>query len=51
MYDISQGIEAILVEEVPGVIRCEGAMNAPLDVLDPYLKRKEEQYKKLDEEK
>ena len=49
--DISQGIETILVEEVPGVIRCEGAMNAPLDVLDPYLKRKEEQYKKLDEEK
>ena len=26
-------------------------MSAPLDVLDPYLKRKEEQYKKLDEEK
>ena len=42
--DISQGIETILVEEVPGVIRCDSAMNAPLDVLDPYLKRKEEQY-------
>ena len=37
--DISQGIETILVEEVPGVIRCDSAMNAPLDVLDPYLKR------------
>ena len=48
--DISQGIETILVEEVPGVIRCDSAMNAPLDVLDPYLKRKQEQYKKLDEE-
>ena len=49
--DISQGIETILVEEVPGVIRCEGAMSAPLDILDPYLKRNEEQYNKLDEEK
>ena len=48
--DISQGIETILVEEVPGVIRCDSAMNAPLDVIDPYLKRKQEQYKKLDEE-
>ncbi|MBR4275160.1 MAG: NifU family protein [Bacilli bacterium] len=49
--DISQGIETILVEEVPGVIRCDSVMSAPLDILDPYLKRKEEQYKKLDEEK
>ncbi|MCR5693088.1 MAG: NifU family protein [Bacilli bacterium] len=49
--DISQGIETILVEEVPGVIRCDSVMHAPLDILDPYLKRKEEQYKKLDEEK
>ena len=49
--DISQGIETILVEEVPGVIRCDSVMSAPLDILDPYLKRKEEQYKKLDEGK
>lgn len=48
--DISQGIETILVEEVPGVIKCENMMNAPLDMIDKYLKRKAEMYEKMDKE-
>ncbi|MCQ2799152.1 MAG: NifU family protein [Bacilli bacterium] len=48
--DISQGIETILVEEVPGVIKCEGMMNAPLDIIDKYLKRKEALYEEMDAE-
>ena len=48
--DISQGIETILVEEVPGVIKCEGMMNAPMDIVDKYLRRKEQLYKEMDEQ-
>ena len=43
--DISQGIETILVEEVPGVIRVSGSGEIPEDVMEAYLKRKEEQLK------
>ena len=48
--DISQGIETILIEEVPGVIRCAGIGEAPLDLLDAYLKRKEGEYNQMDKE-
>lgn len=38
--DISEGIEIILMEEVPGVIRCESAIKAPADILNAYLAKK-----------
>ena len=41
--DISQGVEIILMEEVPGVIRCEASMNLPEDVMNEYLARKEKE--------
>lgn len=37
--DISAGVEIILMEEVPGVIRCDGSMNLPPDVKEQYEKR------------
>lgn len=40
--DLSTGIEVILMEEVPGVIRCDASMNLPDDVREEYLKRKKE---------
>ncbi len=48
--DISNGIETILVEEIPGVIKCEPMANAPLEIIDAYLKRKAEQYELLDKQ-
>ena len=41
--DISQGVEIILMEEVPGVIRCDTSMNLPEDVMNEYLARKEKE--------
>ncbi|MDY6070110.1 MAG: NifU family protein [Bacilli bacterium] len=41
--DISQGVEIILMEEVPGVIRCDASMNLPEDVMNEYLARKEKE--------
>ncbi len=41
--DISQGVEIILMEEVPGVIRCDASMNLPEDVMNEYLARKEQE--------
>lgn len=40
--DLSTGIEVILMEEVPGVIRCDASMNLPDDVREEYLKRQKE---------
>lgn len=42
--DISQGVEIILMEEVPGIIRCDASMQLPQDVMDDYLARKEEEF-------
>lgn len=41
--DISQGVEIILMEEVPGVIRCDASMNLPEDVMNEHLARKEKE--------
>ena len=49
--DISAGVEIILMEEVPGVIRCDGSMNVPTDVMDQYLARKEEAKNRQEESK
>ena len=38
--DISAGVEIILIEEVPGVIRCDASMQLPDDVLEEYQARK-----------
>ena len=38
--DISAGVEIILIEEVPGVIRCDASMQLPDDVLQEYQARK-----------
>lgn len=43
--DISSGVEVILQEEVPGVIRCDATMNVPPDVMDAYIHRLEEKAK------
>ncbi len=43
--DISQGVEIILMEEVPGVIRCDASMNVPEDVMNEYLDRKGKELK------
>ena len=48
--DISQGVEIILMEEVPGVIRCDASMNLPEDVMNEYLARKEKEMKTPAEE-
>ncbi len=40
--DISAGVEIILMEEVPGVIKCDASGQVPQDVMDQYLARKEE---------
>lgn len=48
--DISQGVEIILMEEVPGVIRCDASMNLPEDVMNEYLARKEKEMEALAEE-
>ncbi len=39
--DISAGVEIILMEEVPGVMRVVNDPNVPQDVMDQYLARKE----------
>lgn len=39
--DISNGVEIILMEEVPGVIGCDASMlNIPKELLDAYIERK-----------
>ncbi len=43
--DISSGVEVILMEEIPGVIRCDATMNVPKDVMDRYIERKEKENK------
>ena len=43
--DLSTGVEIMLLEEVPGVIRVSGSGEIPEDVMEAYLKRKEEQLK------
>ncbi len=43
--DISSGVEVILMEEIPGVIRCDATMNVPKDVMDRYIERKERENK------
>lgn len=43
--DISSGVEVILMEEIPGVIRCDATMNVPKDVMDRYIERKKEENK------
>ena len=48
--DISQGVEIILMEEVPGVIRCDASMNLPEDVMNEYLARKEKEMEAPTEE-
>lgn len=48
--DISQGVEIILMEEVPGVIRCDGSGIYPQEVIDSYFERKESAVKKHNEE-
>lgn len=41
--DISSGVEIILMEEIPGVIRCDASMNLPEEVMNEYLARKEKE--------
>ena len=48
--DISGGVETILVEEVPGVIRCDASMQVPQDVMNGYIARKEEELLKKEKE-
>ena len=48
--DISQGVEIILMEEVPGVIRCDTSMNLPEDVMNEYLASKEKEMESPAEE-
>ena len=38
--DISAGVDIILCEEVPGVIKVDGTGNVPDDVMEQYRKRK-----------
>ena len=38
--DISAGVEIILMEEVPGIVRVVNATNVPQDVMDQYRARK-----------
>ncbi len=47
--DISQGVEIILMEEVPGVIRVDASMNLPEEVMNDYLARKETELEKPQE--
>ena len=44
--DISAGVEIILMEEVPGVIKCDASGVYPQDVMDQYLARKEAESQK-----
>lgn len=41
--DISAGVEIILMEEVPGVIKCDASGNVPADVMEQYLAKKEKE--------
>lgn len=41
--DISSGVEVILMEEVPGIIRCDASMNVPEDVMNAYIERKKQE--------
>jgi Fe-S cluster biogenesis protein NfuA len=41
--DISAGVEIILMEEVPGVIKCDATGVFPQDVMNQYLARKEQE--------
>lgn len=43
--DISAGVEIILIEEVPGVIKCDASGQIPQDVMNDYLARKEQELK------
>ena len=39
--DISTGVEMVLIEEVPGVIRCVNAdKDVPVEVMEQYFQRK-----------
>lgn len=48
--DISAGVEIILMEEVPGVIKCDASGVYPQDVMNQYLARKEEESQKKAEQ-
>lgn len=48
--DISSGVEVILTEEIPGVIRCDASMNVPKDVMDAYIERKKEESEKNEQQ-
>lgn len=48
--DISSGVEVILTEEIPGVIRCDASMNVPKDVMDAYIERKKEENQKNEQQ-
>lgn len=39
--DISEGVEVILMEEVPGIIKCDASGMVPPEVMDAYIKREE----------
>lgn len=41
--DISEGVEIILMEEVPGVIGCDASMQVPEDIMNAYLLKKEKE--------
>ncbi len=43
--DISEGVEIILMEEVPGVIKVDASMDVPSDIMNAYLERKEKELK------
>jgi|GEM_PF-52066 len=47
--DISEGVEIILMEEVPGVIKVDASMDVPNDVMNTYLERKEKELKEQEE--
>jgi Fe-S cluster biogenesis protein NfuA len=40
--DITAGVEIILMEEVPGIIRVDATGQVPQDVMNDYLAREEE---------
>lgn len=48
--DISSGVEVILTEEIPGVIRCDASMNVPKDVMDAYIERKKKEETKNEQQ-
>src|SRR5574344_1653904 len=44
--DISAGVEIILMEEVPGVIKCDASCVYPQDIMNQYLARTETETQK-----